>query len=56
MIDTLLRCPHGCLYCMGKRGCPFAQGTEARRAETAQQGSVHDGPVRDSECAQRKSA
>lgn len=23
MIDTLLRCPHGCLYCMGKPGCPF---------------------------------
>lgn len=26
-----------------------AQGTEARRAETVQQGSVHDGPVRHSE-------
>jgi hypothetical protein len=29
----------------------LAQGTEARTAETLQDGSVHDGPVRDSECA-----
>jgi hypothetical protein len=29
-----------------------AQGTEARRAETVKHGSVHDGPVRASECAQ----
>lgn len=29
-----------------------AQGTEARRAETGNTDSVHDGPVRDSECAQ----
>lgn len=32
---------------------PSAQGTEAQRAETVKQGSVHDGPVRDSECAQK---
>jgi hypothetical protein len=35
---------------MSRKRLP-AQGTEARRAETLQDGSVHDGPVRDSECA-----